>query len=98
MRAITIPRFGGPEVLEISEREDAAPEPGQVAIDVAFAGVNYAEVLYRRGAVDVDLPFISGIEVAGHLHSLGEGVEALAVGDQVVGLTIVDGGGYAEWW
>ena len=59
MRAITIPRFGGPEVLEISEREDAAPKPGQVAIDVAFAGVNYAEVLYRRGAVDVDLPFIS---------------------------------------
>ena len=96
MRAITIPRFGGPEVLELSEREDPAPKPGQVAIDVAFAGVNYAEVLYRRGAVDVELPFIPGIEVAGHVRSLGEGVDGLAAGDRVAGLTIVDGGGYAE--
>jgi NADPH:quinone reductase len=86
MRAITIPRFGGPEVLELSEGEDPAPKPGQVAIDVAFAGVNYAEVLYRRGAVDVELPFIPGIEVAGHVRSLGEGVEGLAAGDRVAGL------------
>ena len=96
MRAITIPRFGGPEVLELYEGEDPTPKPGQVAIDVAFAGVNYAEVLYRRGAVDVELPFIPNIEVAGHVRSLGEGVEGLAAGDLVAGLTIVDGGGYAE--
>jgi NADPH:quinone reductase-like Zn-dependent oxidoreductase len=38
-----------------------------VAIDVAFAGANYAEILYRRGVVEVPLPFVPGIEVAGYL-------------------------------
>jgi NADPH2:quinone reductase len=63
---------------------------------VAHAGVNYAEVLYRRGAVDVDLPFVPGIEVSGHVRALGEGVSGLEVGQPVAALTIVDGGGYAE--
>ncbi len=96
MRAIVIPRFGGPEVLEV--RDVPTPEPGlgEVTVDVAYAGVNYAEVLYRRGVVDVPLPFVPGIEVAGHIRTLGPGVAGLRVGEPVAALTIVDSGGYAE--
>ncbi|MEV6908492.1 zinc-binding dehydrogenase [Amycolatopsis sp. NPDC051071] len=56
------------------------PGPGQVAIDVAYAGANFAEVLYRQGVVDVPLPFVPGIEVSGRIRSLGDGVEGLTVG------------------
>lgn len=57
---------------------------------------NYAEVLYRRGAVDVSLPFVAGIEVSGHVRALGKGVNNLHVGQPVVALTNVDSGGYSE--
>lgn len=96
MKAITIPRFGGPEVLAATQVADPHPGPGEVAIDVAYAGANYAEVLYRRGDVDVELPFVPGIEVSGHVRALGDGVTGLRVGQPVAALTIVDGGAYAE--
>lgn len=96
MRAIVLPRFGEPDVLEARDMPTPQPGPGQVAIDVAFAGVNYAEVLYRRGTVDVPLPFIPGIEVSGSIRALGEGVTDLHVGQRVAALTNVDSGGYAE--
>jgi NADPH2:quinone reductase len=72
------------------------PGPGEVAIDVAYAGVNYAEVLYRRGIANVPLPFIPGIEVSGTIRALGEGVSGLRVGQPVAALTVVKSGGYAE--
>jgi NADPH2:quinone reductase len=96
MRAMTIPAFGDAEVLQLATLQAPAPGPGQVAIDVAFAGANYAEVLFRRGVVDVPLPYVPGIEVAGHVRALGDGVNGLRVGQPVAALTIVDGGGYAE--
>lgn len=96
MMAITIPRFGGPEVLEPADLPVPAPRPGEVAIDVAYAGANFAEVLYRRGAVDVALPFVPGIEVAGRIREVGDGVHELRVGQPVAALTIVASGGYAE--
>ena len=46
MMAITIPRFGGPEVLEPADLPVPAPRPGEVAIDVAYAGANFAEVAF----------------------------------------------------
>jgi NADPH2:quinone reductase len=49
MRAITIPRFGDANVLTVADVPVPEPGSGQVAIDVAFAGANYAEILYRRG-------------------------------------------------
>jgi len=96
MRAVVIPRFGGPEVLEVRDLPAPAPGPGEVTVDVAYAGVNHAEVLYRRGDVDVPLPYTPGIEVAGHIRALGSGVAGLRAGQPVAALTIVDGGGYAE--
>lgn len=96
MKAVVIPEFGDAEVLR--EVVTAVPEPGagQVSIDVAYAGANFAEVLYRRGVVDVPLPFVPGIEVSGRVRAIGEGVSGLTVGQPVAALTIVDSGGYAE--
>jgi len=96
MKAVAIPRFGEADVLEAMELPVPEPKAGEVAIDVAYAGANYAEILYRRGAVDVPLPFVPGIEVAGRVRALGEGVAGLEVGQPVAALTIVDSGGYAE--
>ncbi len=96
MRAVVIPRFGGPEVLEVRDLPPPEPGPGEVTVDVAYAGVNHAEVLYRRGEVDVPLPFTPGIEVAGHVRALGPGVTGLRAGQPVAALTIVNSGGYAE--
>src|SRR5215471_3858148 len=76
MRAIVVSEFGGPEVLSVREVPAPKPGPGQVAIRVAYAGVNYAETMARRGGLHSGLlPFIPGLEVAGYIHALGEGVE-----------------------
>ncbi|MEV4566922.1 zinc-binding dehydrogenase [Nonomuraea sp. NPDC049419] len=96
MKAITIPAFGGADVLRLDEVKVPEPGPGQVSIDVAYAGANFAEILYRQGLADVPLPFVPGIEVSGHVRALGPGVEGLRAGQPVAALTIVDGGGYAE--
>ena len=96
MRAVTIPAFGGADVLRPADVRTPEPGPGQVAVDVAYAGANFAEVLYRRGLVDVPLPFVPGIEVSGHVRAAGPDVTGLRVGEPVAALTIVDGGGYAE--
>ncbi|WP_306192852.1 zinc-binding dehydrogenase [Streptomyces sp. MK5] len=96
MKAVTIPEFGGADVLRVAGRPVPEPGPGQVAVDVAYAGANFAEILYRRGVVDVPLPFVPGIEVSGRVRAVGEGVEHLAVGQPVAALTIVDSGGYAQ--
>jgi NADPH:quinone reductase len=84
MRAVVIPEFGGPEVLKVREMPDPQPGPGQVAIRVAYAGVNYAETMERRGGHGAgDLPIIPGLEVSGHITALGEGVQGLRVGQPV---------------
>jgi NADPH2:quinone reductase len=96
MKAITIPEFGSADVLRLDEVKIPEPGPGQVSIDVAYAGANFAEILYRQGVVDVPLPFVPGIEVSGRIRALGPGVKGLRVGQSVAALTIVDSGGYAE--
>ncbi|WP_103352242.1 zinc-binding dehydrogenase [Amycolatopsis sp. CA-128772] len=96
MKAVTIPRFGPAEVLRLASVAVPEPGPGEVSIDVAYAGANFAEILYRQGVVDVPLPFVPGIEVSGRIRALGEGVTGLAVGEPVAALTIVASGGYAE--
>ena len=95
MRAIVINEFGGPDVLKLREISAPQPGPGQVAIQVAYAGVNYAETMARRGGLHSGLlPFVPGLEVSGHVLALGEGVEGLRIGQPVAALT--GNGGYAE--
>lgn len=96
MKAIMVTRSGGPEVLEVREMPVPQPGHGQVLIQVAYAGVNYVDLIVRRGAdYGYPTPFIPGYEVAGTIQALGEGVEGLHVGQPVAALTVLDG--YAEF-
>jgi putative PIG3 family NAD(P)H quinone oxidoreductase len=95
MTGVEVSRPGGPEVLIAVERPDPSPGPGEVLIRVAAAGVNRPDVMQRRGAYPPppgasDLP---GLEVAGDVVAVGDGVREWKVGDRVCAL--VAGGGYA---
>jgi len=86
---------GGPEVLRPAERADPVPGVGEILIQVAAAGVNRPDVMQRRGRYPPprgasDIP---GLEVAGAVAAMGEGVGGWRVGDRVCAL--VTGGGYA---
>lgn len=96
MRAITITKPGGPEVLALVERPDPDPSRGEVRVRVRGTAVNRADLLQRMGAYPAPAdspPDIPGLEIAGEVEALGPGVERLKVGDRVFGL--VGGGGYS---
>lgn len=97
MTAIAIREPGGPEVL-VPERV-AVPQPGtgQILIKVAAAGVNRPDILQRLGGYPPPpgAPLTPGLEAAGEVASVGEGVRRYRVGDKVCAL--VPGGGYAEY-
>lgn len=95
MKAVIVPRYGGPDVLEVQEIEAPEPGPGQVGIDVGHAGVNFAEVMARAGAIAAfSPPFTPVLEVAGTVRRVGQGVGAFTPGERVCALTV--SGGYAE--
>lgn len=96
MRAIEITEPGEPDVLQVTEVERPVAGPGQVVVDVAAAGVNRADLFQRKGAYPPPpgASPLPGLEVSGTVAEIGEGVEGLAVGDEVCAL--LDGGGYAE--
>ena len=97
MQAVEITEAGGPEVLQPTTRPVPAPRAGEVVIRLAYAGVNRPDALQRAGMyapppTASDLP---GLEGAGEIVALGEGVSEWAIGDQVCAL--LPGGGYAEY-
>ncbi|MEU6548926.1 zinc-binding dehydrogenase [Streptomyces sp. NPDC046915] len=95
MRAIEFQEYGGPDVLRLVEAEVPEPGSGQVSIDVAWAGVNFADLKARAEGYRVaSLPHRPGLEVSGRVRAVGEGVTGLRVGQEVAGL--VQGGGYAD--
>lgn len=95
MRAIVIPMVGGPEVLEMREMPDPQPGPGEVRIRVAYAGVNYKDIMDRsRGYHGDRFPYVPGVEVSGRIDALGEGVTGLHEGQPVA--AFIRDGGYAE--
>ncbi|WP_299616284.1 NADPH:quinone oxidoreductase family protein [Pelagibius sp.] len=96
MRAVVCREWGGPETLRVEELPTPEPGEGQVLLEVAAAGVNFADTLMIAGKYQERpaFPFAPGLEVAGRIAALGPGVEGLSVGQRVIGLT--DWGGYAE--
>jgi NADPH2:quinone reductase len=97
MHVVEISRPGGPEVLQPARRALPRPGAGEVLIQVAAAGVNRPDCLQRAGAYAPppgasDLP---GLEVAGRIAAVTEGVSGWRVGDAVCALA--NGGGYAEY-
>jgi NADPH2:quinone reductase len=97
MRAIVIREPGGPEVLELKEVPTPEPSRGEARVRVRATAVNRADVLQRMGMYPApagspaDIP---GLEMAGEVDAVGEGVTEVAPGDRVFG--IVGGGSYAE--
>ncbi|MBT2507783.1 zinc-binding dehydrogenase [Streptomyces sp. ISL-98] len=95
MRAIEFREYGDPEVLKVVRADVPEPGPGQVSIDVAYAGVNFADLKARAEGYRVgSLPYVPGLEVSGRIRAVGEGVEGLRPGQEVAALT--SGGAYAE--
>lgn len=97
MKAIRIHNFGGAENLSLDEVEKPSPQPDEVLIKTAVAGINYADTMLRAGTYFFrpPLPFVPGFEAAGTIEEVGGEVENLAVGQRV--LAKLTAGGYAEY-
>jgi len=98
MRAVVIPRPGGPEVLEVRDVPEPSFGPDEVLVRVHAAGLNRADLLQRQGkypAPPGSPPDIPGLEFAGEVAKIGERVRGWQPGQRVFGL--LGGGGYAEY-
>lgn len=97
MRAVVIPEYGGPEVLQVRNVPDPVPGPGEILVRVAHTACNRADIIQRTGGYpdpqrrDHEIP---GLEYAGTVEAVGERVSRWRVGDRVMG--IESGACYAE--
>lgn len=82
-KTIRISRVGGPEVMEYVDAEVGEPGPGEVRVRQAACGLNYIDVYFRTGAYPMPLPGGLGMEGAGVIEAVGEGVTHVKVGDRV---------------
>jgi NADPH2:quinone reductase len=96
MRAIVVREFGGPEVMTLEEVPDPTPGPGQVLLRIGAAGVNPVDHYIRTGtyARKPPLPYTPGMDAAGTVQAVGEGVTQASAGDRVYAHGI--SGAYAE--
>ncbi len=95
-RRVTIRKAGSYDCLEFESLPDLQPEPGEVVIDVAAIGVNYADCIVRMGLYAsakefVGWPITPGFEVAGTVRAIGENIHDLAVGSRVFAVTLFNG-------
>lgn len=97
MRAVVVRKTGGPDVLRVENiAEPKAPGPGQVLIRQKAIGVNFMDIYYRKGVYKAPrMPFIPGMEAAGVVEAIGEGVTQVEVGQRVAYATAMSGA-YAE--
>src|SRR3954467_12168654 len=93
MQAIRVHQYGGPEAMELEALPIPTPGAGQVVVQVGAAGVNFIDIYQRSGAYKLPLPLPLGLEGAGTVQALGEGVISVAVGDRVAWTQIA--GSYA---
>ena len=96
MRAVVCRSFAPLDQLTVEELPDLVPGPGQVLVEVEAAGANFVDALLVQGLYQLKppLPFTPGMEVAGTVAALGEGVQGPAVGSRVLGSAFV--GGFAS--
>jgi NADPH:quinone reductase len=94
MKAIQISQYGGPEVLKIQDVQIGKPGNGQALIRIEVAGINFIDIYQRRGTYPVKLPYIPGLEGAGIVEAVGEGVKNVKPGDRVA--YVHEPGSYAE--
>ncbi|MFJ3672427.1 quinone oxidoreductase family protein [Streptomyces sp. NPDC090106] len=95
MRAVVVEEPGGPEVLRLREWPDPEPGPGELVVDIDFSGVNFMDTGTRVGfGLAGGMPLVPGVEGAGRVTAVGEGVDGFAVGDRVAWVHVY--GSYAE--
>jgi NADPH:quinone reductase-like Zn-dependent oxidoreductase len=91
MKAVRFDHYGGIDVLEVVEVEDPVPGPDQVLVRVKAAGINPGEAKIREGLLaerwPATFPSGQGSDFAGIVEGLGEGVDSLSLGDEVIGYT-----------
>ncbi|MFK4801013.1 NADP-dependent oxidoreductase [Streptomyces sp. MPA0124] len=89
MKKVSFAEFGGPDVLQLVDAEEPRPGPGQIRVAVRAAGVNPVDWRIREGQVlgahPVELPSGVGIDAAGVVDEVGEGVVGAEIGDRVFG-------------
>src|SRR5919205_2173406 len=95
MKAVRIHEFGGPEVLRYEDPEMPEPGPGEARVRLAASGVNFIDVYQRTGQYPGSLPRTLGLEGAGEVDAVGEGVEDVSPGDFVAFASTP--GSYAEY-
>lgn len=98
MKAIRVPQYGDPSVLKLEDLERPKPGRGEALVHVHAAGVNYADIYFRTGSarIPIPFPFTLGIEGAGVVEAVGEGVSEVKAGDRVAYATRSPGS-YAEY-
>jgi NADPH:quinone reductase len=82
-KSIRFSKIGGPEVLEIAKLDISAPRPGEALVRHRAIGVNFIDVYHRSGLYPVPLPSGLGLEAAGIVEAIGDGVTQVKVGDRV---------------
>ena len=89
MKAVRVPRFGGPEVLELAALPDPTPAPGELLLDVRAAALNWSDLLMRAGSYPggPQPPFVAGQEAAGVVIAHGAGVTTPPVGARVAAIS-----------
>ena len=82
-RRVVLTKAGSPDTIAIKEMEMPSPGEGEIRIEVAFAGINFADLLMRLGLYNPrpDYPFTPGYEMSGVVDAIGEGVEGFLLGN-----------------
>ncbi|HWU31633.1 MAG TPA: NADPH:quinone oxidoreductase family protein [Marmoricola sp.] len=100
MKAWQVAELGEPrDVMKFIDVPEPTAGPGQLVVRVLAAPANFPDVLMCRGLYQVkpDLPFTPGVELCGEVVAVGEGVTRFAVGDRVIGASVMPFGGFAEY-
>lgn len=107
MKAALIIERGGPECRVVADHPEPTPGPGEVVVRVRACGLNHLDVFVRRGVAGkhLPLPHVSGGDIAGEVHALGEGVSGIEIGQRVLVDPLIDNkalgedlpGGLAEY-
>ena len=97
MKAIEVTEYGDSDRLAVIDTDRPEPGPGEVRIAIEAAGINFADIMQRRGLYPggPEPPYAPGMEAAGRIDAVGDGVEDVSEGDRVVAM--VETGGYAEY-
>jgi NADPH:quinone reductase len=95
MKAIRVHRHGGPETLALDEIPEPRAKRGEAVVKIDAAGLNYIDVYFRSGIYKADLPLTLGLEAAGTVATVGEGVTHLRTGDRVAYTSVP--GAYADF-